>query len=194
MCQICDKPGHKASNCYNCFNTPTSNQSSGGRFGTSGRWRSNRGGHSRSGGRNHGHRGGSRWQLDGERGYAAHVADYGGGYDGSSVSSIGGILVNIIFQRVMILVCWVAQSLPVIRLEYWAQVQLHIHIPNSPLDQFTLNLLLSILILLVSGLLILLNGLHQHLHLPHIMGLWLIYPLFVIKLIHGFRIPMRLLI
>ncbi|KAL9999100.1 putative RNA-directed DNA polymerase [Helianthus debilis subsp. tardiflorus] len=82
ICQICDKPGHRASNCYHRFN-------SGGR---GGRWRP-RGG--RGGGGRYGNQRGfnqspNRWSADGIRGYSAHVADCYGSNFGVRVPYFGG--------------------------------------------------------------------------------------------------------
>ncbi|KAM0066813.1 putative transcription factor interactor and regulator CCHC(Zn) family [Helianthus debilis subsp. tardiflorus] len=72
VCQICDKPGHRANTCYHRFSFNS------GRRG--GRW-TPRGG--RSGGRYGSHRGVfnqsiNRWSNEGGRGYSANVADYYG--------------------------------------------------------------------------------------------------------------------
>ncbi|KAJ0509644.1 putative transcription factor interactor and regulator CCHC(Zn) family [Helianthus annuus] len=90
ICQICDKPGHKASFCYHRFS------GSGGRSGCrGGRWRSggrNSGGRyanqQGSGGRGSGSYGNTPWQ---QGGYTVNMADYGGQQSvqpGSRVSQI----------------------------------------------------------------------------------------------------------
>ncbi|KAJ0531909.1 putative RNA-directed DNA polymerase [Helianthus annuus] len=98
VCQICDKPGHRANNCYHRFNS-----NSGGR---GGRWRP-RGG--RSGGRYGNHRGGfnqqstNRWSTEGIRGYSANIAAcYGSGDSnfGVRVPNFGGNIPGQIDSRI----------------------------------------------------------------------------------------------
>ncbi|KAJ0692657.1 putative RNA-directed DNA polymerase [Helianthus annuus] len=77
VCQICDKSGHKAVNCYQRFSPATGGRSTGGR------WRSNRG---RRGGFTS-QRGGFTGQRNGQSGnFAGMMPNYGG----NKVSQIGG--------------------------------------------------------------------------------------------------------
>ncbi|KAJ0787642.1 putative RNA-directed DNA polymerase [Helianthus annuus] len=78
ICQICDKVGHRASNCYYRFTPVTQNSqnsNSGGRYGNNGgRWRGNRG---RYGGRHGGGGRSGRWSNgDTQRQFSAHMANF----------------------------------------------------------------------------------------------------------------------